>query len=146
MSNIQIEIKNQKMKNTKLILILLAFAVFAISGSVFSQDDIKKDDSKKDVKTYKMTPDEQAAKMTDKLKKKLDLNTEQYGKIKKLFSDNIAYHRELRTKDLISRSEIKQKREDFKNGIKSTLMADQQKKFEKMMKKKFKNHHHKRHF
>jgi hypothetical protein len=80
------------------------------------------------------------------MNKKLNLTTEQYGKIQKLFADNIAYRRELRTKDVISKSEIRQKREDFKNGLKNTLTEDQQKKMEKMMKKNRKGHHHKRHF
>ncbi len=134
------------MKNKSLIIALITVFAIAISGSLFAQDDTKQDNSKQEVKTYKMTPEQQATKMADKMKKKLDLNTEQYGKIKTLFADNIAYRRDLRTKDLISRSEMKQKREEFKTGIKNTLTADQMKKYEKMMKKMHKKHHHKKHF
>lgn len=134
------------MKNKSLIIALITVFAIAISGSLFAQDETKQDNTKQDVKTYKMTPEQQATKMADKMKKKLDLNTEQYGKIKTLFADNIAYKRDLMTKDLISRSEMKQKREDLQNGIKSTLNADQKKKFEKMMAKKNKKYHHKEHF
>jgi hypothetical protein len=129
------------MKNLKLIVLTLVFAVFAVFSQSFAQND-----TKKEVKTYKTTPEEQATKITDKLSGKLNLTTEQYGKIQKLFADNIAYRRDLRTKDLISKSEIKQRKEDFKNGLKSTLTEDQQKKMKKMMKKKHaKNRKHHRH-
>jgi|WetSurMetagenome_2_1015567.scaffolds.fasta_scaffold48698_3 hypothetical protein len=135
----------------KLILFVFVFTVFSISSQGFAQDDTKKDETKKDetkqeVKTYKMTPEEQATKITDKLNKKLNLTPEQYTKIQKLFADNITYKRELRTKDIISKSEIKQKQKDFRDGIKNTLTEDQQKKMKKMMKKNFKRHHHKSHF
>ena len=134
------------MKNKSLIIALITVFAIAISGSLFAQDDTKQDNSKQEVKTYKMTPEQQATKMADKMKKKFDLNTDQYGKIKTLFADNIAYKRDLMTKDLISRSEMKQKREELQNGIKSTLNADQKKKYEKMLAKKHKKHHHEEHF
>jgi hypothetical protein len=134
------------MKNLKLMTLVFVFAVFAIFSQGFAQDETKKDDSKQEVKTYKMTPQEQSTKITDKLNKKLNLTPEQYTKIQKLFADNIAYRRELRTKDIISKSEIKQKQKDFRDGIKNTLTEDQQKQMKKMMKKNFKRHHHKRHF
>ena len=134
------------MKKKSLIIALITIFAIAFSGSLFAQDETKPDNTKQDVKTYKMTPEQQATKMADKMKKKFDLNTEQYGKIKTLFSDNIAYKRDLMTKDLISRSEMKQKREDLQNGIKSTLNADQKKKYEKMLAKKHKKHHHEEHF
>lgn len=131
------------MKNLKLVLLAVIFAVFAVSASVFAQDD-----GKQEGKNYKTTPEEQATKMADKMNKNLNLTTEQYGKIQKLFADNIAYRRELRTKDVISKSEIKAKREEFKNGLKSTLTDDQQKKMKKMMKKKYGKHkkHHRHGF
>jgi hypothetical protein len=134
------------MKNLKLMTLVFVFAVFAIFSQGFAQDETKKDDSKQEVKTYKMTPQEQSTKITDKLNKKLNLTPEQYTKIQKLFADNISYRRELRTKDIISKSEIKQKQKDFRDGIKSTLTEDQQKQMKKMMKKNFKRYHHKRHF
>jgi hypothetical protein len=134
------------MKNLRLSLLVFLFAVFSISSSGLAQDDSKKEDSKRDIKTYKMTPGEQATKITDKLNKELNLTPEQYTKIQKLFADNIAYRRDLRTKDVISKSEIKQKQKDFREGIKSTLTEDQQKKMKDMMKKKRKSHRHKRNF
>jgi len=134
------------MKKLRLLLLIFAFAVFAISSSGFAQDDTKQEDTKQNVKTYKLTPEEQATKITDKLNKELNLTSEQYTKIQKLFADNIAYRRELRTKDVISKSEIKQKQKDFREGIKNTLTEDQQKKMKDMMKKKHKSHRHKRNF
>jgi hypothetical protein len=128
------------MKKTKLITLLTVFAFILLIGNVFSQDNNQKEDNKQEVKTPKMTPEEQATKITDKLNKHLNLTSEQYTKIKKLYTDNITYKRELKDKDLISKSEVKAKQKEFREGIKSTLTDEQKEKMKKMMKKKHGKH------
>jgi hypothetical protein len=125
------------MKKVKFLLLVITFAVFSVASTGFAQDDTKKDENEK---TYKLTPEEQAKKITDRMKDKLSLTDEQYGKILKLNTDRISYMRDLRSKDLISKSEVKQKREEFRNGMKNTLTEDQQKKMKKMFKKKHMKH------
>jgi Spy/CpxP family protein refolding chaperone len=83
--------------------------------------------------------------MTDKLSTRLKLTNDQSGSIQKLLSDKISYARELRSKDLISKSEIKAKRKEFRDGINKILTKKQQKKFHKMMKKQFRKHHRHHH-
>jgi hypothetical protein len=124
------------MKNLKLIFVIIVLFIIAVSGISKAQDSSKTEEKKK----YKHTPEEQAKIMTDKMKSHLDLTSEQYNKILKLQTDYIIYNRDLRTKDIISRSEIKQRREEYHNGIKNTLTADQMKKWENMMKKKQKKY------
>ncbi|MBI5401802.1 MAG: hypothetical protein HY959_00225 [Ignavibacteriae bacterium] len=118
------------MRKTKFAAVLLIFAMVLLSGAVYSQDE--KTESGK----YKNTPEEQAKIITDKLNKHLDLTPEQYDKVKKLYTDNIKYKRELKDKDLISKSEVKSKQKEFREGIKSTLTDKQKDKMKKMMKKK----------
>jgi len=130
------------MKNSKIMITIITIVILAISGLSYSQDDTQKDVKKQ----YKCTPTEKATKITDRLNKRLNLTSEQYNKIQKLYTDNISYRREIRSKDLISKSEIKQKREEFLNGIKSILTDEQQKKMKMIMKKKNRRHHHRRHF
>jgi hypothetical protein len=122
-------------KSIALIIIILVFAVTCVSKA--------QKDPTTTVKQYKSTSEEQAKKITDKMKTHLNLTDEQYNKILKLQTDRIAYKRELRGKDLISKSEVKMKRQEFRDGIKNTLTDDQMKKVEKMMKKK--HHKQKRH-
>jgi hypothetical protein len=134
------------MNNLKLILVIEVFIILAITVPGFTQDNTQKDVTSQEVKTYKLPPEEQATKITNRLNKKLKLTNEQYEKIKKLFADNITYRRELKTKDIISKNEIKQRKKDFHDGIKNILTDGQQKKMEKMMKKRHKKHHtHHRH-
>jgi hypothetical protein len=123
------------MRNSKLITVIIILFVFTVTGLNIAQDNSQTGEKKK----YKHTPEEQAKIITDKMKSHLNLTDEQYGKILKLQTDNITYKRDLREKDLISKSEIKQKREAFRSGINNTLTADQMKKMDKMMK----HHHHK---
>lgn len=132
------------MKSIRLILTILMFAFLAAPVISFAQDETKSNDTKQTEHQYKLTPDEQATKIAKRLQDKLNLTSGQYTKIQKLFSDRISYFRELREKDLISRSEVKAKRKEFREGIKSTLDKKQQKKLKKMMKKRFKKMH-KRH-
>jgi hypothetical protein len=120
------------MKNLKLISVIIVLFIFAVSGISNAQDDTKKEETRKN----KGTPEEQAKKITDKMKTRLNLTDEQYNKILKLQTDRITYKRELRSKDLISKSEVKQKREEFRNGMKSILTDEQQQKMKDMMKKK----------
>lgn len=124
------------MTNSKLIFSLGVLVFVVIAGTSYAQDNSQKDITKQEVKTYKLTPEEQATKITDRLNKELNLTSEQYTKIQKLYADNIAYRRELKTKDLISKSEVKQKKKDFREGIKNTLTDDQQKEMKKMAKKR----------
>jgi hypothetical protein len=124
------------MKKSKLITVIIILFICAITGLNIAQDCSKIGEKK----TYKHTPEEQAKIITDKMKTNLNLTNEQYSKILKLQTGNITYRRELRTKDLISRSEIKQKREEYHSGIKNILTADQMKTWEDMMKKKHKMH------
>lgn len=123
------------MKKPKLIAVIIIFFIFAVSGIGKAQDNSQIDETKK----FKCTPEEQAKKITDKMKTHLNLTDEQYSKILKLNTDRIAYNRELRNKDLISKSEVKQKREEFRSGMKSILTDEQQQKMKDKMKKK----HHK---
>jgi len=128
------------MKKIKLLALLAVSAFLLTAASGFSQED------KKEGNSYKYTPEEQATKITDKLKEHLDLTPEQYTKIKKLYTDNITYKRELKDKDLISKSEVKAKQKEFREGIKSTLTDKQKDKMKKIMKKKhgMKRKHHRR--
>jgi len=119
------------MGKTKSIALIIILLIFAISFTSKAQENPQTKTPK-----FKCTPEEQAKKITDKMKTRLNLTDEQYNKILKLQTDRITYKRELKSKDLISKSEIKQKREEFRNGMKSTLNDDQQKKMKKMMKKK----------
>ena len=116
------------MKNLKLIVVLVVLFIIALSGMSRAQDNQANDKKK----TYKNTPAEQAKIVTDKMKTKLDLTDDQYSKILKIQTDRITYFRELRDKDVISKSEIKQKRDEFNNSIKNTLTVDQMKTYEKM--------------
>ena len=136
------------MRNTRFLSLGLVLALFLMLNAGFAQDNGNKDGTKQDVKTYKLTADEQATKITDKLNKKLNLTPDQYAKIQKLYADNISYRRELRNKDLISKSEIKQKQKDFREGIKNTLTDEQKGKMKNMMKKNQKKHrkHHRHGF
>lgn len=118
------------MRKTKSIALIIILVIFAVTGISKAQED-----PTTTVKQYKCTPEEQAKKITDKMKTHLDLTDEQYNKILKLQTDRIAYKRELRGKDLISKSEVKQKRQEFRDGIKNTLTDDQIKKMKKMIKK-----------
>ena len=124
-------------------IIMLAFIALPIA--MYAQDNTKEDNTKQVTHQYKMTAEEQAKKITDKLTTKLNLTSEQSSSIQKLFADKISYVRELRDKDLISKSEIKAKRKEFRDGIKNVLTKEQQKKFSKMMKHKFKRHHKRHH-
>ena len=134
------------MKKIKILTSMMIFAFLLLAVNVFPQDNSQKEDTKQEVKTYKMTPEEQATKITDKLNKHLNLTSEQYTKIKKLYTDNITYRRELKDKDLISKSEVKAKQKEFREGIKNTLTDEQKDKMKKMMKKKHgKQRKHHRH-
>jgi Spy/CpxP family protein refolding chaperone len=124
------------MRKSKLMAVIIILFLFTVSGFVNAQDSSRSDK----VIKYKNTPIEQATKMADKMKKHLKLTDEQYNKISTLFADNITYKRDLRTKDLISKSEIKTKNKEFREGIKSTLTKEQFKKFNKMMRKKHSKH------
>lgn len=124
------------MRKTKTIAQLIILLIFTVSTLSVAQDDTRTGD----VPKYKCTPEEQAKKITDKMKKHLDLTDEQYNKVLKLQTDRITYHRELQNKDLISKSEVKQKKEEFRNGMKSILTDDQQKKMKKFMNKKHLKH------
>jgi len=126
------------MRNLKLMAVMMILCFITTAGIVKAQDSSKSDK----VFKYKNTPEEQAKKMTDRMKSKLKLTDEQYGKILKLNNDNITYMRELRAKDIISKSEVKSKMKDYRDGIKSTLTDKQFKKFKKMMRKM---HHKRRH-
>ena len=118
---------------------MLAFIAMPIA--MYAQDESKEDNTKQVTHQYKMTPEEQAKKMTDKLSTRLKLTNEQSADMQKLLTDKISYVRDLRSKDLISKSEIKAKRKEFHDGISKILTKDQQKKFHKMMKKQFRKHH-----
>jgi polyphosphate kinase len=122
------------MKNSKLITIIIILFVFTISGLSKAQEN-----PTSTKKQYKCTPEEQAKKITDKMKTRLELTDEQYNKILKLQTDRITYQRELRSKDLISKSEVKQKRQEFRDGIKNTLTDEQLDKTKKMKKKHMKH-------
>jgi|GEM_PF-5144579 len=134
------------MKNKKLYLFMIIMLAFiAMPIAMYAQDESKEDNTKQVTHQYKMTPEEQAKKMTDKLSTRLKLTNDQSGSIQKLLSDKISYARELRSKDLISKSEIKAKRKEFRDGINKILTKKQQKKFHKMMKKQFRKHHRHHH-
>jgi len=129
------------MGKNKFTAVLIIFAIVLLTGAAYSQDE--KTESGK----YKNTPEEQAKIITDKLNKHLDLTPEQYTKIKKLYTDNITYKRELKDKDLISKSEVKAKQKEFREGIKSTLTDKQKDKMKNLIKKKHgmkKKKHHRR--
>jgi Spy/CpxP family protein refolding chaperone len=133
-------IKKKKMKKTKSMTLIIILLVFAVSFISKAQDNTQAEDIPK----YKCTPEEQAKKITEKMKGKLDLTDEQYSKILKLQTDRITYMRELRSKDLISRSEVKQKREEFRNGMKNILTDEQKNKIKMMKEKHMKHRKHKR--
>lgn len=120
------------MGKTKSIALIIILLIFALSGISRAQENPQTGEAPK----YKCTPEEAAKRITDKMKTNLNLTDEQYSKILKLQTERITYKRELRSKDLISRSEMKQKREEFRNGMKSILTEEQQKMLKEKMKKK----------
>lgn len=122
------------MKKTKSIALIIILLVFSVSIIGRAQENSKTEKQTK----YKGTPEEQAKKITDKMKERLDLTDEQYNKVLKLQTDRIIYRRELQNKDLISKSEIRQKREEFRNGMKSILTDEQLKKMKNYSKTKHK--------
>ena len=75
------------MTNSKLIFSLGVLVFVVIAGTSYAQDNSQKDITKQEVKTYKLTPEEQATKITDRLNKELNLTSEQYTKIQKLYAD-----------------------------------------------------------
>ncbi len=119
------------MNKTKSIALTIILLIFLESTLSIAQDNSKIGSKSK----YRCTPEEQAKRITDKMKTQLGLSDEQYNKILQLQTDRIKYLRELREKDLISRSEVKKKREEFRNNINNILTDEQQKK----MKSKKKN-------
>lgn len=134
------------MKNVKSYLLMIIMLAFIASPFVlYAQDETKEDNTKQITHQYKMTPGEQAKKITEKLNKRLNLTTSQSESLQKIFADKISYVRELRDKDLISKSEVKAKRKEFRDEINKVLTKDQQKKFHKMMKKKFMKFHKRHH-
>lgn len=120
------------MGKTKSIALIIILLIFAMSGISRAQENPQTGEAPK----YKCTPEEAAKRITDKMKTNLNLTDEQYSKILKLQTERITYMRELRSKDLISKSEVKQKREEFRSGMKSILTDEQQ----KMLKEKMKKH------
>lgn len=131
-----LNLKKENMKKTKSIALVVILLFFGMSFISYAQDD---QTLTKKEKQYKYTPEEQAKKITDRMKDHLNLTDEQYNKILKLQTDRITYFRELRSKDLISKSEIKQKRQEFRDGIKNTLTDEQLAKMKKMRKKHMKD-------
>jgi len=115
---------------------LLAFLALSISS--FAQD-----------KDTKKTPEEKAKFTSERLKTSLNLSEEQTAKIYELNLQRIKDHKEFRENKEKQNSDMKQKRSEYKNSLKTILSDDQMKAMKKMHKeKKFKKEgkqkHHKR--
>ncbi len=127
------------MKTTKLYMVLVYLLAFlALSISSFAQD-----------KDTKKTPEEKANLTSERIKTSLNLSEEQTAKIYELNLQRIKDHKEFRENKEKQNSDMKQKRSEYKNSLKTILSDDQMKAMKKMHKeKKFKKEgkqkHHKR--
>jgi protein CpxP len=125
------------MKNTKLYPVLVyVLAFLALSISSFAQD--------KDMKNSK-TPEEKAKFTSERLKTSLNLTNEQTAKIYDLNLQRIKDRKEFKESKDKQKSDIKKKRSEYKNSLKTILTDDQMKDLKKMHKdKKYKKQHKKR--
>ena len=127
------------MRTTKLFMVLVYLVAFlALSISSFAQD-----------KEMKKTPEEKAKLTSERLKTSLNLSEEQTSKIYELNLQRIKDHKEFKENKQKQNSDMKQKRSEYKNSLKTILTDDQMKEMKKMHKeKKFKKErkqkHHKR--
>ncbi|HMS33530.1 MAG TPA: hypothetical protein PKC91_05520 [Ignavibacteria bacterium] len=117
-----------KKKSLALGLLLIIFTF--TSASVFSQQ----------MEKVKKTPEERAAKMSERMKKNLSLTDEQYKQVYNLFlskAQDMKNNKEkLMGMDKEARKQMKMNsREEFKKQLSGILNPDQMKKFEENKKK-----------
>lgn len=132
-----IRIKTNDMKTTKLYMVLVYLLAFlALSISSFAQD-----------KDTKKTPEEKARITSEKLKTSLNLTDEQTTKIYALNLQRIKDNKEFREIKEKQNSDMKKKRSEYKDSLKTILTDDQMKAMKNMHKEKKskKGHRHKRH-
>jgi methionine-rich copper-binding protein CopC len=125
------------MKTTKLFMVSVCILAFlALSTSSFAQD-----------KETKKTPEEKAKYTSERLKTSLNLSDEQTAKMYDLNLQRIKDRKEFKENKDKQNSDMKKKRSEYKNSLKTILTDDQMKAMKKMHKEKKmkKQHKHKRH-
>ncbi len=104
-------------------LILVMFMLVGLSGFTQKQGGMSGD---------KMTPEERADMMTQRLTKQLDLTAEQQAKVKALYLGQAQKHQEMMDARKDKMMDAKEKMKDRRARMRAEMMADRKKNMEQL--------------